>query len=788
MAKKLQLSDFINIATERGGACLSKEYAGCYSKLEWQCQEGHKWWAAPAGVKHGTWCPVCARTRRKRKKLQLSDFINIATERGGVCLSKEYAGCFSKLEWQCQDGHKWWAAPAGVKHGTWCPVCARSRRKRKPPAIGKNDLTTLFPEVAESWHPVKNGKITPQELTHGSTKKFWWICPKGHEWDAPVAQRTRGSGCPYCAGRRVKGGVNDLATTHPVLAREWHTEKNKRPKEEMMCGSHAKAWWVCSEGHEWKAVIKDRVTQESGCPYCSGRKAIPGKTDLETLRPKIAAEWDSKKNANLTPGMVSVSSGKRVWWKCKKKGHPSWRVSIADRTRVKSGSKCPVCINRTIIAGVNDLATLRPDLAEEFHETKNRVTPDTIGPGSNKGVWWKCSYGHAWRTSPNSRSYSGSGCPSCRKRTSQIELRFFTELLLEFPSARWGTKVSGFEVDVLLPDQKIAIEIDGYPWHSSEIRQKYDRKKSRALRNMGFSVIRIRDCRLPKIRGLVIAFEYQNSDENYIIQAINDLFIALKRRDVPLNAKLPLKRFHNEVIFQNLRAMLPLKPGTSLQETHPHLVDEWDHEKNKPLTPTLFSAGSNKRVGWICSLGHRWTTQINSRGKPKGSGCPYCNGKSTLKGFNDLGTKDPELALQWHPSKNGDLKPQDVRFSSNKKIWWFCSVGHEWEAIVNNRSKGKGCPYCSGREVITGKNDLSTVNPKLAREWHPSKNGTLTATKVKPKSSRKVWWLGVCGHEWESTVQNRSAGNGCPVCAKAKRVKAKARTLRRKAAKNTSGS
>lgn len=120
---------------------------------------------------------------------------------------------------------------------------------------------------------------------------------------------------------------------------------------------------------------------------------------------------------------------------------------------------------------------------------------------------------------------------------------------------------------------------------------------------------------------------------------------------------------------------------------------------------------------------------------------------SLVTGLNDLATVNPDLAAEWHPTKNHSLLPSQVAAGTKRKVWWKCHLGHEWEAAVSSRNKGSGCPYCAGQRAIPGVNDLSTVSPGVAAEWHPSKNGPLCPNQVMPKSSKKVWWLGKCGHE-----------------------------------------
>ena len=184
----------------------------------------------------------------------------------------------------------------------------------------------------------------------------------------------------------------------------------------------------------------------------------------------------------------------------------------------------------------------------------------------------------------------------------------------------------------------------------------------------------------------------------------------------------------------------------SLLHSNPEIAKEWNYEKNGNLRPEHFLANSSKKVWWKCQKGHEWQATIGSRNI--GRGCPYCSGLFAIKGENDLQTVNPTLAKEWDYEKNNDLTPMEVLPNSEKKVWWKCDKGHEWQAIIGNRNKGQGCPYCSGRYAIKGKNDLQTINPTLADEWNYEKNNALTPTDVTPGSNKKVWWKCSEGHEW----------------------------------------
>lgn len=204
-----------------------------------------------------------------------------------------------------------------------------------------------------------------------------------------------------------------------------------------------------------------------------------------------------------------------------------------------------------------------------------------------------------------------------------------------------------------------------------------------------------------------------------------------------------------------------MKQKKAFPETHPFLVKEWNFTKNEK-GPENYTYGSNERVHWICKEGHEWEAMIKNRSR--GFGCPYCSGQKVTKGTS-LGVLNPYLAKEWHPTKNGNIKPVDVMPFSIKKVWWLCDKGHEWPAIVNNRSRGASCPYCRGR-YATSERNLLIINPELSKQWHPTKNRELQPSDVLPGSNKKVWWRCENNHEWESTIKSRVNGASCKDCRK----------------------
>lgn len=198
----------------------------------------------------------------------------------------------------------------------------------------------------------------------------------------------------------------------------------------------------------------------------------------------------------------------------------------------------------------------------------------------------------------------------------------------------------------------------------------------------------------------------------------------------------------------------------SLADERPDLIEEWSSRND--VSPFDVSSGSNKKVVWCCKQGHEWSATVKNRALI-GSGCPYCNCRAVLEGFNDLGTIHPELINEWS-EKNDPLKITQVSAYSNKKAWWRCAKGHEWYALISSRSDGHGCPYCAGELIWSGFNDLQTMNPDIAAEWS-EKNNPLRPNKVSPKSTKNVLWCcSRCSNEYKAVVDSKVKGLKCPFC------------------------
>lgn len=195
-------------------------------------------------------------------------------------------------------------------------------------SLRKNSIVQKSPEIAEEWDSNKNGKIRPEYVSYGSNQQYYWICKKcGFSYLCSPKNRIRGHLCNCCSGKIVVPGINDLATKYKELADEWDCENNEGlTPNNVSFGSGKEVSWICKQGHRWKATINQRTSSGTGCPYCSGRMAISGINDLETLRSDLLSEWDYEKNT-ISPRELSPGSNRRVWWKCECGHSYLWRVN-----------------------------------------------------------------------------------------------------------------------------------------------------------------------------------------------------------------------------------------------------------------------------------------------------------------------------------------------------------------------------------------------------------------------------------------------------------------------------
>lgn len=333
------------------------------------------------------------------------------------------------------------------------------------PVPKKNSKSLNTHEVARFYS--SENHQPPENLTWHSQYEVLWHCPNGepHQFKRKVAKMIVSSLCPYCTGKRLLVGFNDLATTDPELASQWNSQ-NKLPASAVMRGSAEKFLWSGLCGHTWLSSPKQRTTQGQNCPYCAGIRALAGFNDFQLKHPDQVKFWHPLNE--IKPHELMEKSNKIVSWLCSE-GHES---SMSPKSWLYSG--CKICSGRKLLVGYNDLATVAPQLVEEWDYERNIPAPiDFRFNERNYKAHWRCKKcNNRWQAIVRSR-VGGSGCPSCAITVSNLEKTVLEALKSYYNGevlsrARVLKQSSGnpLELDIYLPELRVAFEVQDFATHS----------------------------------------------------------------------------------------------------------------------------------------------------------------------------------------------------------------------------------------------------------------------------------------------------------------------------------
>ncbi len=427
-------------------------------------------------------------------------------------------GSNKKYWWIGKCGHEWLASPKSRHSGERCPYCAGMRVLE-----GFNDLASVRPDLVAEWSS-DNAPLLPTQVNAQSHRKVKWKGRCGHEWEAEIRARVKGTGCPYCSNNKIMPGFNDLASVHPDLAREWSPRNLPWTPEQAPAGANRMIWWRCEEGHEWQTLISTR-TGGSKCPYCSGIKLRKGFNDLGTRYPQLAEEW-SEKNLPLRPEDINEKSRLNVWWRCSTCGY-EWQSVVHTRVR---GGLCPVCSDRKVLVGVNDLASSDPDIAREWNYEMNKAGPERYSRNSMERVWWHGSCGHSWNMRISDRTLSRMGCSVCESEFLSV----LPQLAVMYYAGRYGLKAKindetaiGLHLDTYIPSAGIAIEAQSFSGSKKET-DEYSVKRL-LCKAHGIELYTITDKNVPDEKHFI----YKGSSRTDLLDAV---LTAFRRSNIYINA------------------------------------------------------------------------------------------------------------------------------------------------------------------------------------------------------------------------------------------------------------
>jgi rubrerythrin len=635
-----------------------------------------------------------------------------------------------------------------------CPCCNGTKV-----FSGINDIEAKDPALAKEWSP--NNIIPPNKVKRDSAASFKWICPTcGGEYSYVVRDREVGDdSCPYCAGEKPLAGFNDLATTHPELAKEW-SDENARGPETYFKTSSAQVKWDCPVcGATYTRRISERKVGDHCCPCCNGTKVYPGINDIETLDPALAKEWSP--NNKVKPSEVKRDSTAAFKWICPT---CSGEYSYVVCDREVGDDSCPFCAGERLLTGFNDLATTDPELAKEWSDLNDRK-PNTVMKSSNLYAYWDCPVCGATYTRRISEREVGDHCCPCCNGTRVYSGINDIETLDPALAKEWSpnNKVKPSEVkrDSAAAFKWICPTCSGeYSYVVCDREVGDDSCPFCAGERLltGFNDLATTDPELAK--------EWADTNDRTPDTVMKRNIISADWKCPTCGGIYPALICDREVGDDSCpfcAGERPLAGFNDLTTTDPELAEEWA-ETNK-RTPDTVMKKNAILADWKCpTCGGIYSAKICDREVGDDS-CPFCAGERPLAGFNDLTTTDPELAGEW--AETNERTPDTVMKKNAMLADWKCpTCGGIYSARICDREVGDdSCPFCADKRALTGYNDLATTDPELAKEWAETNERT-PDTVMKKNAMLADWKCPTCGGIYSARICDREVGDdSCPFCA-----------------------
>lgn len=378
-------------------------------------------------------------------------------------------------------------------------------------------LASCCPDILP-YYTKENVKQAEKRAVWKTTEvgnNVYLICPVcgKHHYKRMDAVINNGARCEQCVKNGNKANIGQsLKSLYPEVASMYDkSEKNLTPSSLVMPSSNKKAYFYCDgirrrlKPHIFYKKISMEVLAYykgiygNGCPICQGTLKVSGINDFKTMNPEIADQWDYDKNS-CNPEDVYFESETKYYFKCKKGHEFKADPKHLMRSRGTSSLGCPICHGKEVVTGQNDIATLYPELMEEWLWNTNSEYPYYLDPYktpefSSKVGLFKCkNCGSLYETTVSNWIHGWVvSCENCRKRNWSYAERELADIIKS-----WGFEVKTqypvqqgkYFLDIYLPERNIAIEYNGLYWHSDAVRRdkNYHYNKYIACKKKGISL------------------------------------------------------------------------------------------------------------------------------------------------------------------------------------------------------------------------------------------------------------------------------------------------------------
>ena len=683
------------IAVDRGGKCLSKEYVNTQTKLKFECEKGHQWNALPYSIKKGQWCKKCSDAKRSMLKREqgLLEAKEYAHSKSGKCLSDEYKGSHSPLDWECEKGHQWKTAFGSIKHGkTWCPHCSNRAK--------------LTIEQMRELAQQKGGKCLSNKYINVDTK-LRWKCGEGHIWESIPYLIKSGSWCPKCnVEKRSKAQRLTIQDMHQLAE-----SRNGKCLSKKYTNSQTHLLWECNNKHQWKSK-PNNIRQGKWCPTCSeglGERICRAffQQLFDSNFDKVYPTWLLNEDDNQ---MELDGYSKEHMLAFEHQGGQHYYVDgffiktkeQLDRRKRNDNLKVELCIKNNItliqipeipkhlkveklkdfikseclrlnVNLIQNFDQINVDLKEaytpidplkelnEIAKSKGGICLSDHYLGTQNDLQWKCKEGHEWKAMP-SRIKRGSWCPACAG-TLPLSIMEMKELALSRGGKCLSEEYKNNNTNLIWECA------EGHSFSAKASNVKSGTwcpecgiiKRSRAQRSDIKEMQEIAE----KRNGKCVSSEYLTTHHKLTWECEyghqwNAIPSAVRR-----GSWCPTCSGHKKPTIEDMQELASKKNGRCLSNQY---------------------TSTHVKLLWQCEKGHQW--EARPSGIKSGAWCPKCSGnvKMTIEDMHTL-------------AKNNEgkcLSPEYI--NTDTKLLWECKEGHQWKTIPYLVKKGSWCPKCRNRK------------------------------------------------------------------------------------------
>lgn len=622
----------------------------------------------------------------------------------------------------------------------------------------------LNPRIAQFFNDELNNGITPYKVARLSTQPVYLNCPTNPNHPpflivVNAIPSTPPFGCPICM--QQASDFYNLMLQVPASTTMWDPS-NELKLADARTYMPKSAKFICEKGHHFSRAIRTFVKDQS-CPYCM--------LDSVAKHPEMMRFWDFSKNSNQNPDILSVHASEHANWLCPKCGY-SWNTEI--NTRFISRGTCPCCEEKVVFqSGVNDLLSLLPQAALDILPEDNpNLDLSSIPIRNDVFINWDCHMCHyKWVTSSNGRTAKDSNknyrlrtCPVCAgvKRTANYYIEHYPEVFADYNEEENGKPFSAIDdteiKDLFWWNCRNEDCLETYP---ATIQQKISTRNSfskgclycagkKVLREKSFAALH---------PDMIEEYDSRNLLDPFEVTEHSTRTVSWVCRNNPEHT-WQANFYERASGYKRCPVCNPHpKYKVMLYEMYPELEKYYSKENRRSFKS--YALQSNEKPLWTCDNGHTYPNSIYRLSQRGFFYCPLCEGSIVVAEINSVTAKRKDIVDQW--SCKNDFLPEEVYYNTTSPVLWECPTcsGTYAFPVSDKREGNVSCPYCNGRRVLSGFNEIPSW---LIKEY--SLKNEVPISEYPVNSVHKVLWTcPTCHGDYLYRICDREIGDdSCPYC------------------------